>query len=188
MNWVDALVFAILVVSAVLGLMRGFVREVMGIGAWVGAALIAFWGGPQLKERMLAWTGSADWAAPLAYAAVFLGALVLMSVVSGLIGGVVRGSVLGSIDRTLGIVFGLLRGAALVVVTYIGAGLLVMPEHWPTAVLQARARPLAAEGADWLVRLLPKDYRPPLPVLPPDREPRAADLSQPPAAQGRAHK
>lgn len=185
MNWVDAIVFAILAVSAVLGLMRGFVAEVMGIGAWVGAALVALWGGPELQPRMLAWTGTADWAAPLAYAAVFIGALVLLSVVSGLVGGVVRGSVLGGVDRTLGMLFGMLRGAALVVVAYIGACLLVMPERWPEPVLQARILPSAYAGAAWLAGKIPPHYRPMVPEPPTGREARAVDLLHVPA-QGRA--
>lgn len=185
MNWVDTLIFAVLFISAVLGLMRGLVSEVMGIGAWVGAAVIALWGGPELEPRMLAWTGLADWAAPLAYVTVFLGALILLSVASGLIGGVVRGSVLGGIDRSLGVVFGLARGAALIVVAYIAAGLLVTPERWPEPVLQARTLPYAYQGAAWLASKIPPHYRPMVPEPPTGRETRAVDLLHVPA-QGRA--
>jgi membrane protein required for colicin V production len=184
-NWVDAIAFAVLFVSAVLGLMRGFVAEVMGIGAWVGAAVIALWGGPELEPRMLDWTGNADLAGPLAYAAVFVGALVLLSVLSGLVGGVVRGSVLGGIDRTLGLVFGLARGGALVVIAYIAAGLLVMPERWPEPVLQARVLPYAYAGAAWLAGTIPPHYRPMVPEPPTGREARAVDLLHVPA-QGHA--
>jgi membrane protein required for colicin V production len=133
---------------------------------------------------MLAWTGKADWSAPLAYAAVFVGALILLSVVASMIGGVVRGSMLGGIDRTLGVVFGLVRGAALVVVAYIAAGFVVT--HWPEPVLQARARPFVAEGAAWLVAQIPPQYRPTLPNLPPGQETSAAALSRGPVPQGSA--
>ena len=185
MNWVDAIVFALLFVSAMLGLMRGLVSEVMGIGAWVGAAIIALWGGPALEGRMLVWTGSADFAVPLAYVVVFIVALVLLSIVSGLIGGLVRGSLLGGIDRTLGMLFGLLRGAALVVVAYIGACLLVLPERWPDPVLQARVLPYAYAGAAWLAGKIPPHYWPMVHEPPTGREARAVDLLHVPA-QGRA--
>ena len=185
MNWVDTIVFAIVFVSAVLGLMRGLVSEVMGIGAWLGAGLIALWGGPELEPRMLVWTGNSDWAAPLAYVVVFIVALVLLSIASGLVGGVVRGSMLGGVDRTLGMLFGLLRGAALVAVAYIAACLLLTPERWPEPVLQARALPYAYAGAAWLAGKIPPHYRPIVPVPPTGPEARAVDLLHVPA-QGRA--
>jgi membrane protein required for colicin V production len=185
LNWVDILVLVVIAASAMLAFMRGLVREVMGIGAWVGAAIVALWGGPELQPRMLEWTGKPDFAAPLAYAAVFVGALILLSIVAGMIGGVVRGSMLGGIDRTLGVLFGLVRGTALVVVAYIAGGLLVTPDRWPDPVLHARSLPYAYQGAAWLVGQLPQQYRPKVPEPPTGREARAVDLLHVPA-QGRA--
>ena len=185
MNWVDLLVIAVIAFSAMLAFLRGLVREVMGIGAWVGAAILAVWGGPSLEPRVRAWTGNGDLAAPLAYVGVFVGSLILLSIVAGLIGGVVRGSLLGSIDRTLGVVFGLARGALLVCVAYIGAGLLMPADRWPDPVVEARALPYAYEGAAWLASQLPQQFRPRVPEPPPGRQTRAADLLHVPA-QGRA--
>jgi len=185
LNWVDIVVLVVIAFSALLAFMRGFLREVMGIGAWIGAGIIAVWGAPDLEPRMREWTGNADFALPAAYAAVFVGALILLSVVGGLIGGVVRGSVLGGIDRTLGVVFGLARGAVVVVVAYLAAGLLMAPERWPEPVLQARSLPYAYQGAAWLTGKMPAEYRPRVPEPPAGRETRAADLLRVPA-QGRA--
>jgi membrane protein required for colicin V production len=185
MNWVDLVVLAVVVVSAMLALMRGFVREVMGIGAWVGAAVVTFWGAPGLEPRMRAWTDNADFATPLAYLVVFVAALILFSVAAGLIGGVVRGSGLGGIDRTLGVLFGLARGAALVVVAYIAAGFLITPDRWPEPVLQSRALPFAYVGATWLASQMPPQYRPKVPAPPAGRETTAAELMHLPP-QGRA--
>jgi membrane protein required for colicin V production len=185
LNWVDIAVLAVIAASAMLAFMRGLVREVLGIGAWVGAGIVAVWGGPYLEPRMREWTGNADFSGPIAYGAVFVGAVILLSIVAGFIGGVVRGSLLGGIDRSLGVLFGVARGAALVVVAYIAGGLLVAPERWPEPVLQARTLPYAYQGANWLVAQMPPHYRPKLPELPPGRETRAVDLLRLPA-QGRA--
>ncbi|CAH2601554.1 Colicin V production protein [Rhodovastum atsumiense] len=185
MNWVDIVVLAVIAVSAMLAFLRGFVREVLGIGAWVAAAAAALWGAPDFEPRVRAWMGNGDLSAPIAYVAVFVVSLILLSVVAGLIGGVVRGSALGGVDRSLGVVFGIVRGAALVVVAYIAAGFLVAPERWPEPVLQARTLPYAYEGATWLAEQLPPRYRPAVPKPPPGRETRAADLLHVPA-QGRA--
>ena len=88
-------------------------------------------------------------------------------------------------DRTLGLVFGLVRGAALIVLAYIGAAIVVPIERWPDPVLQARTLPLAYRGADWIVTQLPVEYRPRLYPPPPGRETTAAALLRA-TPQGRA--
>src|SRR5579862_6964798 len=98
--------------------MRGLVREVLGIGSWIAAGFVAAWAFPYVRDRFRAWIGHGDVADVAGFGVVFLLALFILSVVSGVIGGVVRGSVLGGLDRTLGIVFGVLRGAGLVMVAY----------------------------------------------------------------------
>ena len=185
MNWVDAAIIAVIVVSALLAFMRGFVREVLGIGAWVGAAGAAIWGGPFVLPKFQLWITDPNIAYPAAYAVVFIGALILLSVIAGLVGGVVRGSLLGGLDRTLGVVFGLARGAVLVAAAYIGLGLIAEPASWPAPVQRARSLPFAYSGAAWLIGLLPDGYRPKLPPPPAQPETRAEDLLQP-QPQGRA--
>ena len=185
MNWVDVAVIGVLAVSALLALMRGFVREVLGIGAWIGAGIFARWAFPYVKDRFHVWIHSPDMADAAAFGAMFLGALVLLSVVSSMVGGLVRGSLLGGVDRTLGVVFGLLRGAALVAFAYIAVGIAVPVDHWPPPVLEARTLPLAYEGAVLAVGLLPEEYRPVVRPPPGRHEPKAADLLHAPA-QGRA--
>ncbi len=185
MNWVDFAVLAVVAVSALLAFLRGLVREVAGVGAWVGAALIAIWGGPFLMPRMRVWTANATFSDPLAYAAVFLVALILLSIVAAQLGALVRGSVLGSLDRTAGVAFGIARGFLLVIVAYIGAGLLVVPGRWPDPVLQARLLPFVYEGAVWVAAQIPPAYRPSVPPPPEAAHTNPAAFLQLPA-KGRA--
>ena len=58
MNWVDTVVLLIIAVSALIAFARGFISEVLGIAAWVGAFFIANAGAPQLRPHMRAWLGS----------------------------------------------------------------------------------------------------------------------------------
>ena len=185
MNWVDLIVVAIFAISALLAFMRGFVREVLGIGAWVGAAFIAWWAFPYAQPKARLWIESPQFADIAAYVAVFIVALILLSIVAGLIGGVVRGSLLGGIDRTLGIVFGLLRGAAIVAAAYVALATVVPPDRWPQPLLEARTIPYAYQGAVWAAGFVPDLYRPPIKPPPAGAETRAEDLFQPPP-QGRA--
>ncbi len=185
MNWVDLAILGVLVVSALLAFMRGFVREVLGIGSWIGAGFFAMWAFPFVKDRFHGWIANPDIADPVAFGAMFLAGLLFLSVVAGMLGSVVRGSVLGGVDRTLGVAFGLARGAALIVFAYIAGGMIVTPDRWPDPVLQARSLPYAYAGAIWAVSFLPDEYRPRVLAPPAGREARAADLLHA-TPQGRA--
>ena len=166
MNWVDLAVIAIVAVSALLAFVRGFVREVLGVGAWIGAAIVAWWAYPYVLPRFHAWIGNSDLEAPAAFIAVFLGALILFSVMAGMTGSLVRMSLLAGLDRILGLAFGLVRGAAIVVVAYIGLGLVVPPDRWPAPLQQAQTLPYAYRGAAWVADRLPAEYRPKVPPPP----------------------
>jgi membrane protein required for colicin V production len=161
MTWVDAAIIGVLAVSAMLAFLRGFVREVLGVGAWIGAAVLAVWTTPYIRPHFEIWlSGRPGLAEPVAYAVVFLISLVILLLLCHWIGALVRASVLGGLDRTLGLVFGLARGAALVVLAYILAGFVIPVERWPTPVLEARTLPFAYAGASWIAGRLPADYRP----------------------------
>jgi membrane protein required for colicin V production len=160
MTWVDFVVLAVVLVSGLLALSRGFVREVLGLSAWAGAAAFTYWGLPLARPQFARWISSPEWVSVATGAALFLGSLLVLMVVSGWVGGVVRGSPLGGVDRTLGLVFGLARGALLVVFTYIAAGMVIPIEQWPDVVQRARTLPLAYQGAVWAVARLPPEARP----------------------------
>ncbi|HVC62896.1 MAG TPA: CvpA family protein [Acetobacteraceae bacterium] len=176
MTWVDLAVLVVLAVSALLAFMRGLVREVLGIGAWIGAGLAAAWGLPLARPQFHQWFGTSPWADPIAFVAIFVVALILLMLVAHAIGRAVRFSPLGGLDRTLGLVFGLVRGAALVIVAYIVAGMVVPVDQWPQPVQQARSLAPAYAGARWVVHQLPVDYRPRLYAPPAGRQATAEAL------------
>ncbi|HUB43833.1 MAG TPA: CvpA family protein [Acetobacteraceae bacterium] len=175
MTWVDLVALAVLAISALLAFMRGLVREVLGIGAWAGAAAAAYFGLPLAKPQAHAWFGEAYWVDPATLAVIFVVSLIVLMVVAHLIGRAVRLSPLGGLDRTLGLVFGLARGAAVLILAYIVAGMVVPVDRWPEPVQQARLLSPAYAGARWAVHQLPVDYRPRL-YAPTGREAAADDL------------
>ncbi|MGH3184591.1 MAG: CvpA family protein [Streptosporangiaceae bacterium] len=160
MNWVDLLVLGVVGLSALFGLVRGLVREVLGIGAWIGAAVLAVLAFPWAASEARGAIHNPEIADGVAIAAVFLVCLVALSLIAAWIGGVVRHSALGGLDRTLGLIFGIARGAVLIMIAYIVVGLVEAPAVWPGAVQSARALPYAYDGATWMVHLLPPHYRP----------------------------
>ncbi|MCO6415886.1 CvpA family protein [Siccirubricoccus sp. KC 17139] len=182
MTWVDGVVLAVLVVSAALAFMRGLVHEVLGVGAWIGAAILALILRPQVAPFL---AGSVDppWLADaLAAGGIFLVVLLVLKLIIALIARRVQDSVLGSTDRALGLLFGLGRGAFLVILTYIIGGMLLpAAERWPEPVRDARSLPLVVDGARWLVAHLPPEYRPRVAVPDDKREPTLEDYMRPPA-------
>ena len=182
MNWVDGVVLAVLALSAIVALFRGLVQEVLGIGAWVGAAFAALALQPVLSPVLLA-SVEAPWIADaIALVGVFVVVLVVLKVVIAMVARRVQDSALGGTDRALGMVFGLARGAFLVVVAYILAGtVLPEPERWPAPVREARSLPVAADGARWLMNQLPPDYRARLVSPPTQPDPGFNDLVRPPS-------
>ncbi len=123
---VDAVVVAVIVLSAILAYARGFVREAMAIAGWIAAAVLAFLfaaqAEPLVKEIPYLGDilrGSCELAIIAAFSLVFAAALLIVSVFTPLFSTVVQRSALGGIDQALGFVFGALRGILLVAVAYI---------------------------------------------------------------------
>jgi membrane protein required for colicin V production len=184
-NWVDSAVLGVVVISALLAMSRGFVREVLGIGGWVGAFFFATLTMGLVRPIVRGWIPNTDIADPVAYVSLFIVGLIVLSIVTGMIGGAVRNSMLGGVDRTLGVVFGIARAVVLVAVAYILGGMLLPSDRWPDPVKEARSLPYTYEIANWLVQFLPQDYRPHVISPPPGRQTSATDLLHT-TPQGRA--
>jgi membrane protein required for colicin V production len=186
MTWVDLVVFGFLAVSGLLAFARGFVREVLGIGAWVGAVAVAILALPTMRGIVHTWFSKPDWVDPVSFIVAFLGSLIVLMLVAGMLGRAVRQSAIGGIDRTLGLLFGLARGAAVVVVAYILAQLVFPVERWPDAVLNARTLTPTYEAARWVRDQLPETYRPHTIEPPPAARAASAEALLRANPQGRA--
>jgi len=186
MTWVDLVVFGFLAISGLLAFARGFVREILGLGAWIGAVAAGIKALPGMRWRVARWISSPEWLDPVSFCIVFLVTLIVLTIVAGFIGGFVRRSALGGVDRTLGLVFGLARGAAVVIIAYM-LGQTVYPiDRWPEVVLRARVLPPTYEAAKWLREQVPEDYRPHRLDPPPEPKPPTAEALLRANPQGRA--
>ncbi len=174
MNTVDAVILLVVAISAMFGFLRGLVREVLGLAAWVGAAVAAYYLLPQLQPLVERSITNPDIADPVAFGVPFVLILVALSLLAGAIGGAVRRSVLSGLDRVLGLVYGLARGTVFAIAAYLLAGIYWQGSQWPSEVRQARTMPTIYLGAAWVARQLPENWRPT--VQPPTPEHQAADL------------
>lgn len=154
----DLVAIGIVLISAGLAFLRGFVHEVLSIGAWVGAAFATLYGFPvarPLAREHISIPLAADIAAGVG---VFLVALLLLSIVTSAISKQVQSSGLNSLDRSLGFLFGLVRGAVVVSLGFIVLTWVFPPvSARPAWIEQARGLPMIERGADLLRSLVPAD-------------------------------
>jgi membrane protein required for colicin V production len=160
MNALDIFVIGVIVLSGLLAFARGFVKESLSIVAWLGATAAAIYALPfarPIAERYLPQGAVAEAAAA---GTVFIVTLIVLSILTGGIARSVRGSALSALDRTLGLIFGLMRGALLVCIGYIALSF-VLPQNGqqPRWISESRTLPLVASVTDSLSRLLPESFR-----------------------------
>ncbi|HZT17746.1 MAG TPA: CvpA family protein [Dongiaceae bacterium] len=157
-NYFDLAVVGILLISALIAFSRGIVREVLSIGAWVAAALAAIWGFPYGKEIARKYIAMPILADAVAATTIFLVTLIVCVAISHAIARNVRGSTFGALDRSLGLLFGLVRGAVLICFAYLLYTWAVPNEaDQPEIIKTARSQPLVASGAGMLRSLLPRN-------------------------------
>lgn len=155
MNWVDYTIVGIVGLSAVISLIRGFVREVLSLVVWVLSFWVAWTFFRDVAERLTPWISLPSARLAVAFALLFLITLIVGGILNFLIGKLVDSTGLSGTDRLLGVVFGLVRGAVLVAVLVFLAGLTPLPSDtwWQESQLIRHFQRLAF----WLLSLLPPD-------------------------------
>ena len=151
---VDWVLLGVVALSALMGAMRGIVVEVLSLVVWIAAFWLAFVYGAEVATWFSMQIHDPAARLLVAYALVFIVALIVGSLVTWLIGKLVRSVGLGSIDRVLGLLFGVVRGCALACVLVLVLGLTALPKDpsW-------HASPLIPEfqhGAEWMKAWLPE--------------------------------
>lgn len=158
-NLVDLGVIAVVLLSAVLAFARGFVREVLSVAGWVGAAFVTLYGFPHLRPHVHALISSDLVADVVTGAGLFIASLVILSVISHAIARRVQESSLGAVDRSLGFLFGAVRGGVIVCLAWLLLAWLMPVQDHPQAVREARTLPLVMRGSAMLAALVPDQYR-----------------------------
>ena len=155
----DLILVAIMLVSGLLALMRGFTREVLSLVAWGGAAAAAFFAlrSPALLDLANKYI-QPEIAAKIAVAGgVFIIVLIIISIISVKISDLVVDSAAGVFDRTLGFAYGLARGLVLVVIAYMIYSYLVPPDRQYAGVRNAYSLPVVLSVAEMVKSVIPPD-------------------------------
>ena len=149
MNAADYLIVGVLLASMLLGMLRGFVREAVGLMSWLGGLWLAWRYAPGLEPYLGGMVGKPPVSLWTARALILLAVLVIGWLVAGVLGYFLRHSALSVlVDRILGLVFGTVRGAVVIAV-FVMLGEFVelnRVDWWKRSDLL----PYASELASWI--------------------------------------
>src|SRR6202049_2078132 len=153
----DIILLFVMMISALLAMVRGFMREILSIASWAAAAIATLYAYPKLEPVAKQYFTNDTVAKGVAIAAVFLGTLLVVSIITVKISDMILDSRVGALDRTLGFLFGLGRGLVIVVVAFLFFSWLVPDKQRPDWVTGAKSRVVLQGTGDWLMALLPDD-------------------------------
>ncbi len=160
---IDGIVAGVIIISAILAYSRGLVREILAIGGWVIAAILAYIFAPSaeplIKEIPLVGEfigNSCELGLIAAFAVVFVVALVIVSLFTPMFAGAVQRSAVGGVDAGLGFLFGVARGVLLVLVALIAYDRLAGDEQ-VAMVTDSRTAQIFANAQTSIEDQIPED-------------------------------
>jgi membrane protein required for colicin V production len=153
----DMIVLAVMLLSGLLAMIRGFMREILSIAAWATAAVATLYAFPRLLPQAKAYFQNDTIAAIAVIAGVFIGTLVIATIITSKVSDMVLDSRIGALDRTLGFLFGLGRGLLIVVVAFLFFAWLVPDKQQPDWVRSAKSLSVLQSTGNWLMSMLPDD-------------------------------
>src|SRR5579863_3061700 len=146
----DLVLLAVMLISGLLAMVRGFMREILSIAAWGTAALVTLYSFSKLLPTAKTYFNNDTIASAVVVAGVFVGTLIVVSVITVRISDMILDSRIGALDRTLGFLFGLARGLLIVVVAFLFFTWLVPDKQRPDWVVGAKSRTMLDSTGEWL--------------------------------------
>ena len=144
MNILDYTLLVVVVVSALVGLMRGFVRETVSLLIWIAAFWLAMTYGTVVAERLAGLIHQPALRVVVAFVALFVGVLLVGMVMNRLLASLLKKTGLQISDRLLGVIFGLARGVLVVALVMVLVELtpLVDSESWRGSMIVGWLQPM----------------------------------------------
>ncbi len=152
--WVEYFIVGVITLSVLTGLWRGFLKEAISLVAWIAAFFVAFLFVEDGAAYLTKYIGIPAVRIVLAFGVLFLSTLMLGGLVNLIVAQLMQHTGLSGTDRLLGLIFGLLRGGAIITILVLLAGLnqpLTQNPWWKQSLLL----PYFQQAAVWLREYLP---------------------------------
>ncbi len=139
-SYLDLVLIAVVLISALLSMLRGFTREVLAIASWAAAAAAAYYFYPLVVPYVRPYISKDQYAIAAAAAAVFFATLIVVSIITVKISDTILDSKVGALDRSLGFLFGAGRGYLLCVIAFVFFAWLVPEKSYPVWVQNSKTK------------------------------------------------
>ena len=157
MTALDGLVIAVILFSAFLAMVRGFSREVLSLASWVIAAVAAVLLYKNLLPFVESYLSNKTIALIASLAIIFVVVFLIVSIITMKIADVIIDSRIGALDRTVGFIFGVVRGLFIMVIAMLLINQLIKPEDQAPWLKDAKTKPMLDSLSNQIWDLLPKD-------------------------------
>nr|VFK40000.1 MAG: membrane protein required for colicin V production [Candidatus Kentron sp. TC]VFK41232.1 MAG: membrane protein required for colicin V production [Candidatus Kentron sp. TC]VFK56607.1 MAG: membrane protein required for colicin V production [Candidatus Kentron sp. TC] len=151
MNWMDYAILAIIGISAMISISRGFMSEALSLLGWILAFWLAITFMDALAAQLSSWISAPSARLVVSFFTLLLVTLLLTAMLNHLVSNLVIKTGLSGTDRVLGVIFGIVRGIVIVVICVLLAGLTTLPRdpwwresllishHFQTLAIEIRA-------------------------------------------------
>ncbi len=155
MVWVDIVIVGIILISTIISLFRGFVKESVSLATWVLAGILAVRYMDVMASLLENSIESVTIRMAASFAVLFIVTLIIGAIINFIISQMVSKTGLGGTDKALGMVFGMGRGVLIIVMLLLLAGLTPMPEEpwWKESLLIEHFSSISI----WVREFLPQD-------------------------------
>lgn len=153
MSWLDIVIIAIIALSALISVIRGFVKETISLVTWIVAGILAFRYFAPLAVVLEPFVDSSTIRNITAFGVLFLSTLVIGAIINFIMNQLVDRTGLSGTDKALGVIFGAARGVLIVTMIVLLASLTPMPEAswWQDSAMMGFFQQLAT----WLKGIVP---------------------------------
>lgn len=153
----DGLVIVVILFSAFLAMVRGFSREVLSLASWIIAALAAIFLYKNILPFVETYLSNKTVALIASLAIIFIVVFIIISVITMKIADVIIDSRIGVLDRTIGFIFGVVRGLFIMVIAVLLINQLIKPDEQAPWLKDAKSKPMFDSLSTKIWDLLPKD-------------------------------
>ncbi|HHQ69633.1 MAG TPA: CvpA family protein [Halothiobacillaceae bacterium] len=155
MTVLDWVIVGIVVLSTIIALVRGFIKESISLATWLAAFLIALWFSGPAAALVPEGIDIESARVAIAFVVLFIVVLILGGIINWAISKLVAATGLSGTDRSIGMVFGLARGVFIVAGLLVLAAFTAAPQEslWQESILI----PHFWVVSEWLIALMPAD-------------------------------